>query len=56
MAVWGKSLLSTHMLVGLNNSNVEKCVSCVCGLCESLVFGAHNIRKGKLRLNTTHTS
>ena len=48
MAVWGKSLLSTHMLVGLNNSNVENTFH-VC-VCVKVFFGAHEIRKGKLGL------
>lgn len=50
MAVWGKSLLSTHMLVGSSNSYVENACF-VPHVCESLFFGAHKIsRKGKLGL------
>ena len=49
VAVWGKSLLSTHMLVGSSNRNVE----IFCGSNNScvLAFLAHMIsRKGKLSL------
>ena len=52
MAVWGKSLLSTHMLVGLNNRNVEKCYT---HMCESLF--AHTTTgyfvKGKLSFDVS---
>ena len=45
MAVWGKSLVSTHMVVGSSNSCVENAVDfegSYVRVCESL-FSAHMI-------------
>ena len=36
--VWGKSLLSTHMLVGSSNSNAVY-------MCVKVLFGAHDIKE-----------
>ena len=38
VAVWGKSLLSTHMLVGSSNSNAVY-------MCVKVLFGAHDIKE-----------
>ena len=44
MPVWGKSLVSTHMLVGSSNSCVENAVHFEGSyVCVKVFFGAHDI-------------